>query len=171
MPGGEKGEVLSVSWPEAPPGIRSCRLACAEGVAVFDARVGENPVVRGEDLVRRGRHNPRMGKDHAEQVGLGLVVLVKAAIVALGPLNAPVAVFDLHRLLVEQLHLAVEAVAAQVHEFAAALAHPRLDVVVHLARPVLGMGGGDEDFVLVEVELAKVKLGLGVQVVGKALAL
>ena len=24
MPGGDDGEILSVSWPEAPPGIRKC---------------------------------------------------------------------------------------------------------------------------------------------------
>ena len=93
MLGGEEGEVLSVSWPEAPPGYPLVQAGLAEGLAVFDAGVGENPVVGGEDLIRRGRHNARSGTDHAEQVGLGLVVLVKAALKALGALDARISPF------------------------------------------------------------------------------
>ena len=48
MLGGEEGEVLSVSWPEAPPGYPLVQAGLAEGFAVFYARVGENPVVGGE---------------------------------------------------------------------------------------------------------------------------
>ena len=68
-------------------------------------------------------------------------------------------------LLVEELHVAVEAVAAQIHEPAAALEDPGLDAVVHLPRPVFGMRADDQHAVGVEIELAEVELRLGVVVV------
>ena len=72
---------------------------------------------------------------------------------------------------VEELDLAVEAVAAQVHEAAAALLDPRERPLERPLRPVLGVRADHQHPVGVEVERPVVQLRVRVDVVGEALAL
>ena len=158
------------------------RLA-AEQIALVQVRALEGEMVRVEDPVRRRRAHAGQRRSHAEQMGRALV-----AAAALDPARrererpaGEVAVLDPVALVavevpggataVDQLDLAVEAVAAEVHQPPAALEDPRLDRVVHLPRPVLGVLVEDQDAVAVQVEDPAVELVLGVEVVRDALAL
>ena len=84
---------------------------------------------------------------------------------------APVCIVVHDAVVVEEFDLAVESVAAQVQQAAAALKDPVLEPEVHLLGPVLGMGAEHQHFVLVERHLVKVELRLSVQVVVDALVL
>ena len=63
------------------------------------------------------------------------------------------------------------AVAAEVHEPAAAVVHPVARPLVLAACPVFGMGADDQDAVGVEVQRPVVELRVGVRVVREAFAL
>src|SRR5207245_7600701 len=106
-------------------------------------------------------------------VRLRLVPLGKAALRpdALRPQAADRPVLSEHAVALQQLHLAVQAVATQVEQPPAPLEDPALDSIVHLLRPVFGMSAEDEDTVGVQVESAVVQLRLGVEVVREALPL
>ena len=134
---GELGETLSVSWPEAPPGHRRCRLDWPKRLAVLEICPIKDPMVRIQDTIRGTRHDPGLGKHHAQQVGLGLDPRMEPALVA--PLldGTGIAVAVDYGGGIDKLDLAVQAVPAQVHELTAAIVNPRLDGEIHLPRPVL----------------------------------
>ena len=142
-----------------------------EDIALRDARALEDPVARVDHAVRRAGHDARPGEGHAEEVGLGFVVDVEPAFDALpGPVERiDIAVPDFHRVFVDELDLAVQAVAAEVHEPAAGFEHPVLEPVVHVPRPVFRMGGGDEHPVPVQWQRAVMELRLGVEIVAESL--
>ncbi len=88
-----------------------------------------------------------------------------------GPQPADGGIVTNHGAARRQLDLAIEAIAAEVHEPAAFAENPPLDAVVHPPRPVLGMRAQDEHAIGGQVEHAGVELGLAVQVVGEPFAL
>ena len=116
---------------------------------------------------RRDGHRARVGEDDAEQVRLRLALGVESAFVTGGPgveaAHGPAAI--------EQFDLAVQAVAAQVHQLAASFEDPVLDPAIRRLRPVFRMRIKDKDAIGVKIERAVVELGVGVEVVAEALAL
>jgi hypothetical protein len=110
-----------------------------KAVALFEPRSLESPVVGHQHFVGGGGHGARIGEGDAEQVRLALARGVEAAFLAGRPL-----IEAAHRRAVIQiLDRAIDAVAAEVHEPAAALEDPRLYLPVHLDRPVFGMHAQD----------------------------
>ena len=93
----------------------------AEVIALPQSGAGEDPMPRIDHLVRRDGHRAEIGKDHAQQIGFRFDRRVKAAFEFMIP-----AVQADHAAVGREFDLAVDAVAPQVEQFAAALKNPRL---------------------------------------------
>ena len=142
----------------------------AEEVTLGKAGTCQGPVRRIDHLVGSARLVAGVGGYHSGQVGFRLVPGPEPALVA-GRALAVVVVTYGDRRPVQELHLAIEAVAPQHHQPPAPVEHPRLHLVVHLGRPVLGMGADDQHLVVVKWHLVEMQLGLGVVVVTEAFPL
>ena len=147
----------------------------AKDITVGETGALENPVRGVDGPVRRTGHDALLGASHPQQVGLRFVVHVQPAfLVDLGHITGTPAlgtVADRDRRIVQEFDRAVQAIAAQVHQLATPLKHPFLQAVVHLLGPVLRVRADDENLVGIQVELLKMKLGFGIQVVPESLAL
>ena len=62
---------------------------------------------------------------------------------------APGGVVVDHAMVVEQFYLAIEAVAAEVNQAAAAFKDPVLEAEIHILGPVFGVGGDGQALVFV----------------------
>src|SRR5262245_20408477 len=109
-----------VSFMTGPPvAVTLVQTGQAESVAALQAGPREHPVVRLQHLVRGDGHRSRIGEDDAEQIGFGLHLGVESAFTPGRP-----GVEAAHRpAVVEELDLAVDAVASEVKEPAGALEH------------------------------------------------
>ena len=91
-------------------------------VAIGQARSGQAPVVGVQHLVGGSGHDPRVGKDHAKQVGLRFAALVEATLVMSSALSqlglgmAPVGVVMDNLVIIEQFHFTIQAIASEVHQ-------------------------------------------------------
>ena len=106
-----------------------------------------------DQFVRGNGHRAGVAVDDAQQIRLRLVMGVEAALEAMIPV-----IVAAHRGVVEKLNGAIDAVAAQVGEPAAALEDPLLDTAVHLDRPILGMHAEHENAITAQVQITGVQL-------------
>ena len=132
----------------------------AEQVAVSQSRAGEHRVVGIEHTVGSTRLEARVGIGQPQQVGF---------------IFAPQRVFSLtttqHRLCVGELDFGIQAASGQVHQPAAVVVDPVLDPLIHLRRPVLGVGVQHQHAVRLERHPVEVQFGFAVQVVLEPLSL
>jgi len=141
----------------------------AEEIAVFETGACEDPVVGVQSFVGGGGHDAGFGADDAEEIGLGFESASHAAfevdfgVIGIGhaecsAIGGEQVGFESESVAVEEFDFAVESVAAEVHEFSAAIVNPVFDFAVHFAGPVLGMDADDEDLIGVEVEFSEVEM-------------
>ena len=139
----------------------------AEEVAIRELRSFEGPVAGIHDAIRRTRHDPGLGKDHAQQVCLGLDPRVEPALVATSLDGTRIAIAVDHPVESTNSDLAVQPIATQINQLTSALVNPRLDREIHRSRPVLRMRGNDQHLISVKVERAVVELSFRIIIVGE----
>ena len=76
-----------------------------------------------------------------------------------------------HGIFVGHFKFGEQPTAAQVHQFAAPFIDPVLHLIVHRFGPIFRVSIEHQHLVVIEVDPAKVELGLGIEIIGEALAL